>query len=145
MIKDHLGNLYQTKNDMCKAYNKTVPQVNGRLRIGWSLKKALTTDMYITYVTYEDHLGKVYSSFTKMCESYGLKSACVRERLKKGFSLEEALTTDLYYCDTFITEDHLGNKFNSVTEKCKHYNIKRGLYYRQKRKGLTDIDIFSAV
>ena len=40
---DHLGNEYPSKVEMCEKYGITTKQYFGRIRLGWSVEKALTT------------------------------------------------------------------------------------------------------
>ena len=42
IIKDHLGNEYASKVEMCKAYDITPVNFNHRISYGWSLEDALT-------------------------------------------------------------------------------------------------------
>lgn len=43
LSKDHLGNVYESFEAMCKAWGLKVGMVYARLNRGWSVKKALTT------------------------------------------------------------------------------------------------------
>ena len=43
-VKDHLGNSYPSISAMVRAYGISLSQYRGRMRKGWSLERALTTD-----------------------------------------------------------------------------------------------------
>ena len=57
-----------------------------------------------------------------MCEHWGIKDNTYRERIKQGMSLEQALTTSRRKGPQSCT-DHLGQKFKSIEEMCKYWNI----------------------
>lgn len=116
--QDHLGNEYESFSEMCRNYNIKNISVRRRLRAGWSLEDALTSEL-LTYTT-KDHLGNVYSSFSEMCKKYNLSRDVVRKRLKKGWDLKTALTKSLK--DTSC-KDYLGNEFKSKRDMCLFYNI----------------------
>lgn len=47
-MKDHLGNIYKNKAEMCKAYDISPPTLNKRINEGYSLEEALTIKRYET-------------------------------------------------------------------------------------------------
>jgi hypothetical protein len=94
--KDHLGNEYNNKADMCKAYGITYSNLSGRLDAGWSLEESLTRPIRQDYtkrtVTCVDHIGQRFPSLAARGRYYGLSPGVIRERLQYGWTLEEALT-----------------------------------------------------
>lgn len=91
-VQDHLGNVYPSINEMCKAYN--IPY-----RVYKSRRQTHTMEESLTMKRTPkkrresiDHNGVKYGSFNKMCNHYGHSISCVSNRLKKGFTLEQALT-----------------------------------------------------
>ena len=43
LVKDHLGNAFETEKKMCEFYQISYKTYNARKRYGWDLKKILTT------------------------------------------------------------------------------------------------------
>ena len=93
---DHLGNRFNSYDEMCKYWNKQKQTVVNRLKNGWTLKEALETPIRTRgYRGKEaiDHLGNHFNSQSEMC-SYWNKSLCtVLNRVKSGWSLKDALET----------------------------------------------------
>lgn len=74
----------------------------------------------------QDHRGNVFSSEKEMCKYWNLGVSTYRNRRKNlGWSLEKALETPA----NFKTKkerpcvDHLGNKFKSFSQMCKHWGL----------------------
>lgn len=42
VVRDHLGNTYRTKSEMCNHYGVMIGTYNSRINRGWSVEKALT-------------------------------------------------------------------------------------------------------
>jgi hypothetical protein len=136
-IKDHLGNEFKSKKEMCKHYNINVGTFNHRISKGCSLEEALTNNNnYQRYVV--DHLGNEFRSKKEMCKHYGIGYGVFSQRIDKGWELERALTTGTTgtsgqeYCI-----DHLGNKWKTKKEMIKHYGINCKTYYCRIEKGWT--------
>ncbi len=45
MIRDHNGNKYKSKSQMCRSYGINIDLYNKRIQAGWSIEKALTTQI----------------------------------------------------------------------------------------------------
>lgn len=128
-IRDHLGNVYNSIADMCRAYEKTQNQINARLRNGWTLEEALTIPIMqsrdgkiLHRGKFKDHLGNEYRSMTEMCEAYGKERLVVSNRLKRGWSLEKALTIDT--ASHYRTLNPFNNKwYNTCKDICDIYGI----------------------
>ena len=43
VVKDHKGNEFKNMKELCKAYDISYQTYMSRIRIGWTLEKALTT------------------------------------------------------------------------------------------------------
>ena len=97
--KDHLGNEYESKEAMAKAYGfKDYRQIKDRLYRGWTLEQALTIPMggkNDQWVECADHLGNVYPNKAVLCEAYGITLSAYSTRTKAGWDLERVLTTPL--------------------------------------------------
>lgn len=81
--------------------------------------------------------GVEYRSMQAACRAYNMSYCCVRDRIKKqGMSIEDALTVEVGY--TTKAMDHLGNKFDSITEMGRAYGIKQQtLFLRLNNYGMT--------
>ena len=121
--KDHLGNKYDTKKEMCDAYNISSSLYNSRIRHGWTIKDALTRKQ--RDCTCKDHLGNEYSSIEEMCKAYGIDTSVYYFRIRKGLTLKEALTNKTRTC---TCKDHLGKEYRSIAEMCRKYSITKSMY-----------------
>lgn len=108
VVKDHLGNEYATKTEMCKQYNIALGVFNYRVAKGGSLEDCLTGEAYEGRIR-KDHLGRVYSSQTEMCDAYDIPRSRFKERINYGWSIKDALTRGI--CDG---SDMISKKFTSV-------------------------------
>ena len=88
---DHLGNVYKSQREMCKAYNLDYSTFRHRINTGMSLQKALSHNKVI------DHTGKIFKSELGMCRAYHIDNSTYRYRRREGFSIEEALTIPKQY------------------------------------------------
>ena len=129
--QDHLGNEYESFSEMCRKYNISRDVVKRRVKDGWNLGDALTTEL-IDY-TVKDHLGNVYSTNGEMCSKYGLSTALVEYRLSRGWTLKDSLEIPV---KSTICQDHLGNIFRTKKEMCKFYNISISSFDKRIKKGM---------
>lgn len=129
---DHLGNQYESFEQMCRTYNKDDSTVNYRLKLGLSLEKALTEEAVkgCRLKRCKDHLGNTFNSFEEMCKTYNKSKYTVSKRLERGMSLKDALTKEVA---PKIYKDHLGNEYNSFREMCKAFN-KRDILVQYRLK-----------
>ena len=145
---DHLGNTYDSIEDMCQHYHITGQTYNGRLKAGYTLEKALT-GAGIQHggqcggnKKCTDHLGNTYNSVKEMCQHYNVKAETYKRRLRAGYTQEQALTGEEVqygrpHRETKKCTDYLGNTYNSVIEMCQHYNVKVDTYKYRLRAGYT--------
>lgn len=96
IITDHLGNIFPTVKHMCEHWNIPPYVYNGRIEIGWSKEKALTTPRCKAKQSATDHLGNYFSSIKQMCEYWNISQSCYANRIKRGWTQEEALTLPIY-------------------------------------------------
>lgn len=131
---DHLGNVFESQNAMCKHYGITKDLLKSRLKLGWSLQKILENPAVINPgQKVKDPYGNTYSSIKEMCKVYGISYATYKGRLRQGYSELEALTkSDNNTCQDCF--DHLGNHFNSILDMCKYWNIDYKTYYARLQK-----------
>lgn len=143
VYKDYLGNMFNSIEDMCREYGIDSGTYRGRLKLGWDLYEALTapvgnTQMYGNAKACQDHLGNTYSSISALCREYGISHGVYKRRLAKGWELEEVLmtpVTDDYSMSNKKCKDHLGRKFDSIKDMCRHYGISVSIYYSRLNLG----------
>lgn len=144
-VTDHLGNQFISVQAMCEHYSITTSIYYGRLRCGYSQKKALTEDKQTQpknsrQVT--DHTGCTWQSVSQMCKHWGIKRSAYNARRKSGWSIEDALTkptAELKPPKTVWT-DHKGRTFTSLQELCKTYDIPRHCLYTRLIKLHWDLE-----
>lgn len=136
---DHLGRVYQSVEDLCKAWGVTLNNYHIRKSRGYSLEECLTGIKNIirdkSRYGVEDHLGNKFESKQKMCEYYNIPYYTYLDRRRRGWSQEKVLTTKV---NENITEesrtDHLGNKYKSKNEMLRHYGISKQVFKVRKEK-----------
>lgn len=138
VVYDHLGNKYESVRDICKAYGIEISYWYEKLRAGWAVEEILNKKAVKTYI--EDPDGNGFQSFEDMCRAHGIEGWRVREKLKVGISLREALdkTIEINKEKSWICPR--GNKYRSLKEMCKAYNIAEDTVYARRKHGY-DIDI----
>ena len=135
-VTDHLGNQFESISQMCEHWGVVPNTFKKRItKMGWSIEKALTEPT--TKDKYIDHLGNEFPSIYKMAEFHGYDSLLVSNRLKRGWPIKDALTKEVRvrFVNNPDAVDDKGNKFNSVSEMCRHYRILRIKYEGRSRKG----------
>lgn len=130
-VKDHLGQEYNTKIEMCKAYGIEYDTYLKREKKGMPKEEALTKPVRkrskVEHVN--DHLGKTYSSVRAMEKAYGIPHATYTRRIENGMSVKDALTTPGRKTqDELKVYDHNGAEFESEKKMLKHYKISRSTY-----------------
>lgn len=129
-VYDHLGNTFNSINDMLKNYGITLGAYTHRKKQNWSLEKILTTQVTHRCNKYTDHLGNVYTNYHEMCKKYNVAPQSYTKLLKKGFSVEEILTHRTEAC-----YDHLGNEFRNVFKMCEYYGIEQATFTDRLENG----------
>ena len=146
---DSFGHEYESLDEMCSAYGISRGTYEARLNAGWDEEEALIVPVHdprnigkgqdVSVEPIKDHLGNTYSSIRKMCDAYGINHATYQCRIKQGWSQKDALTIKpgsiLFNKGSSRTvSDHLGNRYASMAEMCRAYNIpSRTLKDRLKR------------
>ena len=133
--KDHLGNEFESINDMCRHLGVARTTFDRRLNKGYSLCDALTEKT--SKKVFEDHLGNKYDSLNDMLSFYNITRAAYRTRLKHGYNLEQALTGKDVNCSVNGNKciDHLGNVYDSIGKMCMQYGVSVSTYKRRIFKG----------
>lgn len=70
-----------------------------------------------------DHLGNKFKTDIDMCKHWNVPYKTFKSRIYRGSSLKRALTDPVGQRNSKFVTDHLGNKFNSIKEMCKHWGI----------------------
>ncbi len=138
--RDHKGIEFPNFHAMCKAYNKFDNTVSCRLDRGWSLEKALTTEVKRIW---KDHLGNRYLSRKDLCKHYNITvdTFYYRTTIVK-WSLEKTLTTPINQ-RSIECVDSFGNKFKSIREMCEYHHVDTGVFQRKAKQGLSTDRILS--
>lgn len=123
---DHLGTVFESRKQMCKHWGVPYSLYANRVRLGWSVERALTTPClgdfgHIQSVPVVDHMGNTFKTQREMCEFWGVPQSVYSGRKSSNWTTEAALTTPVNKICIKPCEDHLGNKFGSITDMCKHW------------------------
>lgn len=148
VVTDPFGKTHRTLNNMLKYYDISKSSYFGYIVTGRTLKDLLIDKMNgrvqrfnkgVGQYSTMDHLGKVYESLSDMCRHYRIDIEALRTRLLSGWTLEKALTYPVKDVDTEArkSEDHLGNRYNSITSMCKSYGLGIDTYKYRIKKGWT--------
>lgn len=143
MIKstvDHLGNEFSSMKQMCRHYGVSYSLYANRIRLGWTVERALTTPAlgnfgHIEKIGVEDHLGNKFKSQKEMCEYWGISQSVYSGRVAANWTTERALTTPVHQICIKPCEDHLGNKYNSIVDMCRAWGILYSNYYSRLQRG----------
>ena len=133
---DHLGNIYENIEHMCKHYKIDIQTYKYRICCGWSKERALTQPVRMIS-TAIDHKGTKFISENEMCRHYNITPDTYRSRIKHGWSIEKALTTPVREHIRCCAVDHLGNEYESVSEMCRAYSIDASIYRLRIESGLS--------
>lgn len=126
---DHLGNIFETKTDMCNHYHIDHTTFNKRIKNGWSLKDALTTPLR-KHVVF-DHNGITYDSTASMCEAYHITESLYSFRKDCGYSLEQRLCGKREGC---IVDDK-GYEYDTIEEMCNDKGVNASTFRTRQRRG----------
>jgi hypothetical protein len=131
MVKDHLGNKYNSMADMAEAYGLTRSLLSHRLCTKrWTLEQALTTPKSNRGVQPQkiEYNGKIYNSRLELARDHGVTYDKLMQRMKNGDSLEIALVKR-------VVVDHLGNEYKSYREMAQHYGVSYHTFMDRRNKG----------
>lgn len=149
VVTDPFGRTHRTLLSMLKFYDISTSSYVGYMVTGRSMTDVLFDKMNKRipkakrgnrYNNVVDHLGKSYETISDMCRHYNINYSVLRARLLTGWSLKDSLTvpvnTDICIKAKEV-EDHLGNKYNSITSMCKSYGLGIDTYKYRIKKGWT--------
>lgn len=92
---DHLGNEFRSLKDMCGKYGLKTNLYCNRIKMGWTVEKALTAPIGKSPRKGSrccDHEGRYFPSISAMARHWGVSVKAVHIRLRKGWPLKDALT-----------------------------------------------------
>ena len=135
VVKDHLGNIFNSVSDMLKFYGICTSTYYARIQKGWNLKMALTTPpkkIRNKNKVYVDTNGNKFEYLYEMCYAHNTTPAKYRSRQKAGKSTEESLE------DTVLNKvqvtDHKGDRFDSLSELVEHWQTTRSYVYNKLKR-----------
>lgn len=102
---DHLGNTYESLNEMCRAYGITRWMYQSRIENGWSVKDALTKPISINATECHDGFGNTFPSLKDLGNYYN-----IREYFFQGKHLSEDETREM-----IIKQTKKGKEFGDIT------------------------------
>jgi len=86
--KDHKGNTYDRKEDMCSAYGISVAKYSRRINLGWSQQEALEGKKIEGYT---DHKGNHFDMLEEMLLFWGVSKSTYYVRKRAGWTQKEIL------------------------------------------------------
>ena len=148
VVTDPFGKTHRTLQKMLEFYDIPKSSYFGYIVTGRTLNDLLLDKMNSrvqkfkrgrSSCTVVDHLGKVYESVSDMCRHYKINIGALKGRLLAGWSLEKALTSPVKDVNTEArkSEDHLGNRYNSIASMCKSYGLNTDTYEYRIKEGWT--------
>ena len=148
MVKDHLGNEFETQTAMCANYNISVKSFHERKAKGMTLEEALTQPKIDTkHRRFFDHKGNCFKSQKEMLTYYGVSGSSFRRKKAKGLSLEECLKArdtkrpmsqkDFDKEHSGVVIDDKGVQYNNVHDMCRAHGILYRTYKRRRMLGKT--------
>ena len=84
--------------------------------------------------------GKEYKSITSACVSLGISREIFYQYKRKGMTAEHAIKQVLKNKKRNNCTDHLGNKFKSMVDMAKFYNIPYSTFYDRLKRRKWDLE-----
>ena len=145
-ISDHLGNVFNSINDMCKKYGISKSDFMRKKDSGMSIEEILTDERLKAKNTeVVDEMGNRFSSKGELCKYYGISVKTYNKRVKgEGAELQDVLQvhSELLEKDNGEITDHKGNVYSNLQKMCEHYGITEEMYNAERRMGLSQKEIF---
>lgn len=140
-VKDHLGQEFKSIAEMCRYWGIKRNTYYSRIRIGLSVREALTSGKKLERISFTDKDGQYYHSLSEYCRLNNKSMTTISSRYRKASSIE---TIDLesnanesgddLRCKR--VKDHLGKEFRSETDMCRYYGVKVGTYRKRIEAGI---------
>ena len=135
-VLDHLGNEFNTEQDMAAFYKISAGAFRHRKKRGWGLEKALTTPQRDSDKSILDHTGKQHENQKVMALAWGITYPMYRARVKAGWDLKTILETGVAGVTRSIKvvgED--GVTYASLSDLANAYNMSLAATARRYKKG----------
>lgn len=132
------GKYYPSITNLCDELNIKASTVQGRLKNGWSLEKAVSTPIRKTVQRVPEKLvynGQTFSTLKELCETFGFNYVNTSTRLRRGYSFKEALETPLNEPKIPKKCSYNNKEYNSEKEMCLDNNVSYMKYLNLKKKG----------
>lgn len=140
IIFDHKGNGFPSLVKMLEYHNVSVEMYAKLSKEGLPLAQILENTKRDYSVT--DFKGNSFDNLKAMCEHYNVSYSIYKARIKQGMSMEEALTKPVRKARKKEEyTDHLGQKFNSLGNMCKHWGLHLQTYDSRMAQGWSLKDI----
>lgn len=142
---DHLGNTFPSENAMCRAHGVNPKSYRRKVRTGAGLEQALSAGTRHNSKPCTDHLGQGFDSESAMCDAHGISVKTYRRRLRNGASVRQALSGVRFdpskkpYAGK-ACEDHLGNRYASISAMCAAHGITYQCYKKRLAEGMSRED-----
>lgn len=88
---DHLGNVFESKDDMLKYHGISYATYSHRKKLGMPLEDCLKNEN-LHVVMRTDHKGNRFRSLKDMLEYWNSTNGIFASKIKKGYSIKDALT-----------------------------------------------------
>ena len=135
------GQKYTCIEQMCTEWGITREEYCTNIKLGLSMKDALTTHpektAFFGKTKCHDHLGKEYDSFSAMCKHYGVSKDTFRGRIELGWTLKEILTNPKRRTPSKPCYDHLGNYYERLSDMLEEYGVSNTTYNTRLKRGWT--------
>lgn len=136
LIKDHKGNIYNSKSEMCEHYglNLNILIRRQHKHPDWTLEQLLTTKARrrkqpIQEITYK---GVKYSSATAFCKAINISYTKYMRGIKLGKTINQIIKENDSKRKVI---DHLGNTYDEIQKLCEEYDIPRHIYSQRLKRG----------
>lgn len=151
-VQDHLGNIYTSIEDICKAYGITPTMWYQRLKKGWSIEKTLTTKpRVVTKHKMEsieertDHNGIVYTSIKEMCNHFDIEYLTYIRRIERGWTKQQALTEGINNSHGTETTDPFGKTYPMLKDMLDAYSIGFSTYNQRTKNGYSLLEALGVI
>lgn len=135
VVRDHLGNVFDSAAEMCKKYDVSLRSYNKRLVAGYSLESCLekTLSRKVTTVV-KDHRGILYENLGEMLQAYCAPKEVFNKRQSKLLPMEYCLTGREVPTDGKVY-DHVGRPYDSVEQMCLTYGVSCYIFIKRLESG----------
>ena len=135
VVKDHLGNTFNSLNEMAKYWHISRQSYCDRIKAGMTIEEALTTPKRGESWTCFDHFGNEYASEASMCQHYHISKCTYRQRISHGMSVHDALTMPPKTTNKKKSVLYNGQRYASLDELCTAKNMNINTVHKRINRG----------